>query len=159
MISFEIFFYFNFIIYIERDEILKKIDSYFTSLNVSSLNNDEKLAIDTFLNSEQFQNYYNNLYDDYKKDIDHQKYIIHKLIIKSCLIGSIFYLSFLFLYFYGLCKKNKIKWNWLIFENLFMFLCLGIFEYLFFMEIIMHYDPLTDSEIKYYVINDIYNKL
>ena len=40
-----------------------------------------------------------------------------------------------------------------------MFLFLGIFEYLFFMEIIMNYDPLTDAEIKYYVVNDIYIKM
>lgn len=159
MISFEIFFYFNFIIYIERNEILKKLNKYFDDIDVSNLNNEEQLALQNIFNSEEFKTYYNELYDDYKRSLNHQKYILNKLVIRACLIGGVFYLIFIILLIYGLYKKNKIKWSWLVFENILMFLFLGIFEYLFFMEIIMNYDPLTDAEIKYYVVNDIYIKM
>jgi|688.fasta_scaffold42304_6 hypothetical protein len=159
MISFEIFFYFNFIIYIERNEILKKLNKYFDDIDVSNLNNEEQLALQNIFNSEEFKTYYNELYDDYKTSLNHQKYILNKLVIRACLIGGVFYLIFIILLIYGLYKKNKIKWSWLAFENILMFLFLGIFEYLFFMEIIMNYDPLTDAEIKYYVVNDIYIKM
>lgn len=158
MISFEIFFYFNFIIYIERNEILKKLDKYFDDINGSNLNNEEKLALQNIFNSEEFKTYYNELYNDYKASLNHQKYILNKLVIRACLIGGAFYLIFIILLIYGLYKKNKVKWSWLAFENILMFLFLGIFEYLFFMEIIMNYDPLTDAEIEYYVVNDVYTK-
>jgi hypothetical protein len=159
MISFEIFFYFNFIIYIDRNENLKKLNKYFDDIDVSNLNNEEQLALQNIFNSEEFKTYYNELYDDYKTSLNHQKYILNKLVIRACLIGGVFYLIFIILLIYGLYKKNKIKWSWLAFENILMFLFLGIFEYLFFMEIIMNYDPLTDAEIKYYVVNDIYIKM
>ena len=39
-----------------------------------------------------------------------------------------------------------------------MFTLLGIFEYVFFTQIIMNYNPLTDNEIKYYVARDLNEK-
>ena len=47
------------------------------------------------------------------------------------------------------CRKN-IKWTWILIENILMFLFLGIFEYFFFINVILKYDPVTDDEIKYY---------
>ena len=42
-------------------------------------------------------------------------------------------------------------------QNILMFLFLGIFEYLFFTEIILNYSPISDSEIKFIVYNGVIN--
>jgi hypothetical protein len=52
-----------------------------------------------------------------------------------------------------------INWYTIIFDNLIMFLALGIFEYFFFMNIILKYDPVTDEEIKYTLASGFLNYL
>ena len=45
--------------------------------------------------------------------------------------------------------RKIIEWYWIIIENLLMFFLLGIFEYLFFINIVLKYDPITNDELKY----------
>lgn len=159
MISFEIFFYFNYIIYIEKNEFIKKINQYFSELQRLDVDQEEKLAIDTFFQSDSFQDFYNKLYINYKNSSEEQSEIIKKLILKSCLVGLAFYIIFIIIFIYSCIKRKKIKWFWISFENILMFMFLGLFEYIFFTQIIMNYNPLSDDEIKYYIINNVYNHL
>ena len=154
MISFEIFFYFNYIVYIERNEILKKLETYFREIKRIETN-EEIIAIDFFVDTEEFQNFYAKLYADYIKSSEKQKENLQALMATACYIGIPFYIFFVGLMVYGICRRKKIKWSWLIYENILMFLCLGIFEYLFFTNIILNYDPLTDAEIKYYFVKGL----
>ena len=86
-----------------------------------------------------------------------QKQLLNHLMIKSCKVAGIFGLVLLGLIGYGLFKRYKIKWKWIWVENFLMFVLLGIFEYWFFMNVILNYNPITDAEIKYYVANQIVN--
>lgn len=159
MISFEIFFYFNYIIFIEKNEFIKKINQYFSELYNVNIDENEKLAIDTFFASDSFQEFYNELYIKYKNSENEQKKIINNLILNSCLIGLAFYIIFIIVFICSFIKRKKIKWFWISFENILMFMFLGLFEYLFFTQIIMNYNPLSDDEIKYYIVNNTYNSL
>jgi len=158
MVSFEIFFYFYYIVNIERLEILKKIFRYMRTINSYELTYEQQFILHTFLNSSDFENFYNNLYIDYTNSIEVRNQALKGLIKKSCLIGSGFYFTFFLLLTYGIYKYRRISWKWLLSENFYMLLFLGIFEYFFFVEIIMNYDPLTNAEIQYYFIRNIYEK-
>lgn len=160
MISFEIMFYFKYIIDIEKTEILSKLSNYIDSLNESSLSTTQQLAIKTFFNSEDFQTFYAELYDQYRESLSKQHEVTIMLLKRSLSIASAFYCAFFIFLALGLYKKNKrqVKWKWIIAENVCMFVLLGIFEYIFFTQIILNYNPLTDAEIKYYVVRDTYEK-
>jgi hypothetical protein len=53
--------------------------------------------------------------------------------------------------------SNKIKWRWILCENILMVVLLGLFEYLFFMYVIMKYSPITDDEIKFFIFKQLLN--
>lgn len=154
MISFEIFFYFNYIVYIERNELTRKIKTYFEQIK-SIETSEEIIAIDFFVDTDEFKNFYAKLYADYIQSSEEQKKQLHELIRKACYIGIPFYVFFVVFLVYGICRRRKIKWSWVVYENISMFLCLGVFEYLFFTGIVLQYNPLSDAEIKYYVVNGL----
>lgn len=160
MISFEIMFYFKYIIDIEKTEILSKLSSYINSLNENNLDETQQLAIKAFFDSEDFQIMYAELYTQYRASLRKQLEAQNALLIRSLSIASAFYSAFFVFMALGLYKKNKkqVKWKWIIMENVLMFVLLGVFEYIFFTQIILNYNPLTDAEIKYYVVNYAYHK-
>jgi len=153
MISFEIFFYFTYIVNIERNEILKKIGNYVAELKRAE-NEEEIIAIDFFIDTQQFQDFYTKTYNDYLESKHEQKEKLAELLATACYVGIPFYFMFLLFFSYGVCRRKKIRWGWLVYENLFMFLCLGIFEYLFFTQVILQYDPITDAELEYYLVSE-----
>jgi hypothetical protein len=157
MAIFEIYFYFNYVVWIEKNEFLKQINNYFSQLDYIPLDSSQKQIIKYFINSNQidYNEYLNYLYNQYINSLSLQKKILNKLLIKACTIAGSIGIIFIFLLIVGLFYRKKIKWNWIWIENLLMFLFLGIFEYFFFMEIIMNYNPITDAEIKYYVVDGI----
>jgi hypothetical protein len=155
MISFEIMFYFKYIINVERDEILSKLNSYINSV---TLDQNQELMLQSFLNAESFQTFYDNLYYEYKQSMHEQHQQQIELLQQSITYASAFYGSFIVILSYSIYNKKHVKWYWIVSENVIMFVLLGIFEYVFFTQIIMNYNPLTDDEIKYYVTRDIYEK-
>jgi len=93
-----------------------------------------------------------NLKENYEEDIHQQKILfnmlLHKAIIISSIVGSIFISTII----YG---RKEVKINWVLFENILLFLFLGLYEYIFFNIIILKYNPITDGEIKYLFICNI----
>ena len=156
MISFEIMFYFKYIINVERDEILNKLNGYINSIVIDDP--QQQQALQTFFDSESFQTMYRNMYYEYRKSIHQQHQQQIELLIQSFVYASAFYGSFIVILSYGVYKKKYVKWYWIVSENIIMFTLLGIFEYVFFTQIIMNYNPLTDDEIKYYVARDLNEK-
>ena len=159
MIVFEIYFYFNYVVWIEKEEFLKQIDKYLEQLNSLPLDSTQRQLISHIINSNGFDSnlFIDYLYENYKDSMEKQKKILHKLLIKACGMGGIVGLTLLILFIFGLYYRRKIKWNWIWIENLLMFILLGVFEYFFFMQIILKFSPITDAEIKYYVGNEIFN--
>ncbi len=159
MIVFEIYFYFNYVVWIEKEEFLKQIDKYLEQLNSLPIDSTQRQLISQIINSNGFNSnlFIDYLYQNYKDSLEKQKKILHKLLIKACGMGGIIGITLLILFVLGLYYRKKIKWNWIWIENLLMFILLGVFEYFFFMQIILKFSPITDAEIKYYVGNEIFN--
>ena len=157
MVIFEIYFYFNYVVWIEKDEFLNQIDNYIGELNDMPIDSTQKKLIKYIIssNNSKYNDYLDYLYNQYINSLSSQKKLLQKLLIKACGMAGIIGILFLFLIITGLFYRKKIKWNWIWIENLLMFVFLGIFEYLFFMNIIMHYNPITDAEVKYYVVDGI----
>lgn len=157
MVIFEIYFYFNYIIQIEKNEFLNQINKYFGELNNIPIDSAQKQAIKYIIdsNNSKYNAYLTYLYDQYINSLSSQKKLLQKLLIKACIIAGIIGIIFTILFSIGLFNRKKIKWNWIWIENLLMFLFLGIFEYFFFMTIVINYNPITDAEVKYYMVNGI----
>lgn len=160
MVVFEIYFYFNFVVDIEKEQFLDKIQEYIDEL-VNNINLDTvSIEIIKKIFSSKYDNtFMDSLYDLYIESLEQQKKILYQLMTKSCVIAGIIGLALLGFVLFGMWKKIKIKWNWIWIENILMFTLLGIFEYWFFMNVILNYNPITDAEIKYYIADQIINYL
>jgi hypothetical protein len=157
MAIFEIYFYFNYVVWIEKNEFLKQINKYFGQLAIIPIDPTQKQAIKYIINSDnsKYNAYLDDLYKQYINSLTLQKKLLDKLLIKACMMAGTIGIVFMILFIIGLFYRKKIKWNWIWIENLLMFLFLGIFEYFFFMTIIMNYNPITNAELKYYVADGI----
>lgn len=159
MIIFEIYFYFNYVVWIEKEEFVNQINKYIGRLDYLPINSIEKEIIKYVIKSNQnkYQDYLDFLYIQYKNSLDTQKKILEELLVKACNMAGIVGIIFLSLLVIGLYNRKNIKWNWIWIENFFMFLFLGIFEYFFFMTIILNFNPITEAEVKYLVASGIIN--
>jgi len=156
MAFFEIYFYFNYIIIIEKQMFLEKINTYFNRLSnyyANNIHNTEKIILRNIFNS-----YYSIeplLKHNYEISKKNQIQLYNKLYNESLFMLSIIF-CFLFVATINclLIRKN-INWKLILIENIVMFSLLCIFEYLFFINIIMNYSPITDNEIFYIICNHI----
>ena len=154
MVIFEIYFYFNFVINIEKEQFLGKIQQYIHEFKQNlNLDQTQKELIHQIIKRNLDDNFLTQLYTLYIQSLKQQKKLLYRLMIKSCRVTGIFGIVLLGLIMYSLYKGYKIKWKWVWMENILMFVLLGIFEYWFFMNVILNYNPITDAEIKYLVAN------
>ncbi len=156
MIIFEIYFYFNYVIHIEKNEFMGKINSYLSELNNLPLDSQKKFAISHLLldNSAQVSS---NLYLDYIKSIAEQNLLKEKLLLVAYNMATVsggILCSFLL---FGFFNCREVKWKKIIVDNFLMFSFLGLFEYFFFTHVILHYSPVTDGEIKYTIYKGLIN--
>ena len=148
MIVFEVYFYFNFAVVIEKQKFLDKINSVFMELNELQMTLIEYQAFKMVL-LDKTNIITDGLYNNYKNTLEIQHDLLFRLLIKSIKMASIVGIIMIVFLINGVCHKNLIKWKWIMIENILMFAFLGIFEYFFFINIILKYDPITDDEIKY----------
>lgn len=149
MSVFEIFFYFFFIVNIEKELFLEKLMTYNKQIyeNYNENVSPEQHAI---ISNTIYKLFNDKMLDDlrknYEEDMEQQKILfnmlLNKAIILSTIVGSIFISTVI----YG---RKEVKINWVLFENILLFLFLGLYEYIFFNMIILKYNPITDGEIKY----------
>lgn len=158
MVIFEIYFYFNFVVDIEKEQFLEKIQQYIDEFTYNvNLDQTQKSIIYKLIGNKYNNTLLNQLYTMYIESLEQQKQLLHHLLIKSCGLAGIIGLVLFGLIGFGLYKRYKIKWKWIWVENFLMFALLGVFEYWFFMNVILNYNPITDAEIKYYVANQFVN--
>jgi hypothetical protein len=155
MVFFEIYFYFQFIIKIEKKMFMDKILNYTKQLLKLYENNvqpEYNMVIMNLFPRDKTNILLKILYEQYKNELEKQQELLNDLLIKSykmlAIVSSILFI-FVVNGYYN--YNNKIKWKWIVFENMMMFLCLGIFEYLFLIFVILKYSPITDAEIEYVV--------
>ena len=155
MSVFEIFFYFFFIINIERELFLEKLMTY--NKQIYEKYNENVSPEEHAMISNTIYNLFNekmlkDLKDNYEEDVHQQKILfkmlLNKAIILSTIVGSIFISTII----YG---RKEVKINWVLFENILLFLFLGLYEYIFFNIIILKYNPITDGEIQYLFVCNI----
>lgn len=155
MSVFEIFFYFFFIINIERELFLEKLMTY--NEQIYEKYNENVSPEEHAIISNTIYNLFNekllkDLKDNYEEDMYQQKILfkmlLNKAIILSTIVGSIFISTII----YG---RKEVKINWVLFENILLFLFLGLYEYIFFNIIILKYNPITDGEIQYLFVCNI----
>jgi hypothetical protein len=152
MIIFEIYFFFEYVVDIENKTFIEKIGDTFKKLENPQLNAIEIEVLKQIIDNEDY--ILNDLYIQYINSKREQKLILHNLFIKSCKMTIPFGIICLVLTIISLFNLRYIKWKSIFLENIIMFLILGIFEYFFFLNIILKYEPVTNEEIKYFMINN-----
>ena len=156
MIVFEIYFYFNYVIVIEKQAFLGKINLYFDHLAHYNHDKYSPFALSLFLNNaSQTDRLVNELYISSQRSILQQRQLLEKLLYEACKIAATFGMVFCGLFVLGLLHGTRIKWRWILAENVMMLGLLGCFEYLFFTNIIMNYNPISDAELEYLVVRHL----
>jgi hypothetical protein len=160
MASFEAYFYFDYVIKLEKQLLVDKINQYLDQVNefyISHKSDNTDLYIKYLFGKyyeDDAKDYLENEYDESKRD---QELMLNKLILFCYkLVASIF----CFLVFFVACgffHKKVIKWKWILIENFFLFGLLGIFEYIFLTNVILKYSPFSDAELKYMVYKEMFN--
>jgi hypothetical protein len=150
MIAFELYFYFDFIVAMERTLFLDKIDEYFSELEYeydNDLSHDYKMLIKQLIITNPYGSTY--FYDQYKESEKEQSKLLEELLHKSLIVWGIYAFVFMLTFINSVSMYDKIKWKSVFIENIAMLVLLGLFEYLFFVNVILQYSPVTDEEIEY----------
>ena len=148
MIVFEIYFYFNYVINLEKEEFMSKIQSYLKDLDNMQLTPTQKLIVSQLITKDSAY-ITAELYSNYIQSLNEQNLLKQKLIIVSYQMAGVVGSVLCFFFIWGLFNWREIRWKSIVIDNILMFVFLGTFEYLFFSNVILHYSPVTDGEIKY----------
>ena len=151
MIIFEIYFYFNYVIIIEKNLFIKKNYKYLENINDLNLNENEKSILYNLISNNENE-LIDTLYNNYLESKQENNNMIEKLIYKSCFYASIVGSCFFIFLIIGILYRKNIKWKWVIWENIMMLIFLGLFEYYFFFNIVLKYNPINDDELKYIIV-------
>lgn len=149
MVIFEIYFFFTFVVSIENHKFIGKIDSYFDNLEPMKVSYIEKQVIIRIISNEYEDKVIKKLFMNYTESMKRQNIILQSLITTSYKMAGVLIIIFMILLGLSIYNRNFIEWKTIIFENIIMFLFLGVFEYYFFINIIMKYEPVTNEEIQY----------
>ncbi len=155
MSVFEIYFYFHYVVVIEKEKFLEQIIKYTSKINSQLESKPVYRKIYTMYLSTQSEN---ALYENYVSSIAEQNRKMHDLLYLSCKMSGIIGVFVLFFFFLNAIYCRHLKWKTIIIENVVMFASLGVFEYMFFTNVVLCYNPITDAELQYIVYTQfIYN--
>lgn len=157
MIIFEIYFYFNYVVVIEKQVFLEKITVYFNDLSHYNHDKYSPFALSFVNNASHTDHLLDDLYIASQESLLAQRHLLESLLYAACKIAAAFSIVFCILFVIGVLHCKNIKWKWIIAENIMMLVLLGCFEYLFFTTIIMNYNPISDAELEYLVFRNVVN--
>jgi len=156
--SFEIIFFNFFILSYETNSIISLVDQISVPIvnSCSTLSNSSKVIIDNYINTIINQTVINNnALQDYT-----QRLLVNNLIFYK----SIYYLIGIVIFLIGVITSNyyyfkrQIQFRVIIIDNIIMILILGIYEYIFFKNIVFKYQIIYPNElIKNLIQNILYN--
>ena len=156
--SFEIIFFNFYILSYETNSIVSLVDQITVPIinSCSTLSNSSKIIVNNYINTIINQSLINNnALEDYKQRLFVNNRIFYK---------SIYYLSGIFVFLIGLIISNfcyfkkQIQFQVIIIDNILMILLLGIYEYIFFKNIVFQYQIIYPNElIKNLLQNILYN--
>ena len=153
MIIFEIYFYFNYVIVIEKEIFTQKINAYFNDLVGYNHNKYSPFLLNLLLDETDIHALDHQLYERYVIATQQQQALLAQLFYQSCRIAATFAIVFLSLFALGILHFRQIKWKWIVLENIIMLGLLGCFEYIFFTTIILKYNPISDQEVQYLIVH------
>jgi len=156
MVSFIIYFYFNYVIIIEKKLFTQKIKEYFYTINKhydEDFDDSYKLLLKDII--VEYPKPEEELYDAYKDAEEDQEELLNYLLHKSLIMMFIVFMFLLIAFINCLCIRDKIRWKSIIVENILMFVLLGAFEYIFFNTIILKYSPITNEELRYSIYSNM----
>jgi len=155
---FELVFFFNYITKYEDKALIDVFNSLTNSVTnmCSNLNNQTKVIINDIFNI--FVNT-TNINQDALNAYDYRNMINHKLLINAILyFVGIAFINILLFTINKIYYKRKINYRDILLDNIIMIIILGIYEYIFFSNIIFKYitispEELTKNEINNFLLN------
>lgn len=164
LIIFEIYFYFNYIIIIERNIIYNNINSFIKYIESYTLNDDITNNIindiNKYLQNDDIDNIINNIetyiYNEYKQSIQQRHYEKQQLSIQSYELIIILSVIYSFILLISIYFKKYIEWKKIIISNILLVSIMICFEYYFFNNIVINYNPTSSNEIAYFILCKIY---
>lgn len=155
MICFATYFFFEYIINIEKKLFLSKIDKYFDYLNNYYVNQNNEYRDIIIKYIMKHDNVHNYLYNEYKHADKEQEQLLHELKITAIYMVTFVSVFFILSLLNAIYIRQFIHWKCIIFENVLMFVSLGIFEYLFFTLIVIKHSPISNEELQYIMYNNL----
>ena len=155
---FEPYFYFMYITKLEKEALFDIIDSYIFKLNNYYLLLDNDIKYQIFNNYYLISNFTELLYMS-DNDLISQEEKKNELIHKSLFISSQIFIVLFMFSIIGIIIRKHISIKYIILENIIMISLLAFYEYTFFNNIILEYDPISRSEINNYIVSEIENIL
>jgi len=156
--SFEAIFFFVYVTKIEEEMLYDKFETQINKLSKICLDYHNQIIIDIEYGfNDLITNNNVTLIDSYHDAIKNRKGDNEELydlacsyIIYACIsFGLLVLLSIL------LRKKWKVKWIPVLSENIITIFLLGIIEYIFFINIVLPYNPLSATELNYLLLNGL----
>jgi len=155
---FEPYFYFMYITKLEKEALFDLVDSYIHKLNNYYLLLDNDIKYQIFNNYYLISNFTELLYMS-NNDLISQEEKKNELIHKSLFISSQIFIVLFMFSIIGIIIRKHISIKYIILENIIMISLLAFYEYTFFNNIILEYDPISRSEINNYIVSEIENIL
>ena len=151
---FEPYFYFMYITKLEKDALFDIIDSYIHKLNNYYVLLDYNIKTEISNNYNIISNFTEFLYMS-NEDLISQSIKKQELINKSIFISIQIFCVLLFFSIIGIVIRKHISIKYIILENIIMISLLVYYEFTFFNNVILEYDPLSKSEINNYIVSEI----
>lgn len=145
MSIFEIYFYFNYVIVIEKEKFIAQLINYSSKIKnqIERIPMHKKITLYIFTQTEE------TLYNNYTKSLKEQSIKLDGLLYLSCIMSGIIGGFVVFFFALNMIYCKHLKWKTILSENVIMFASLGIFEYMFFTKVVLMYNPITDAEVEY----------
>lgn len=151
---FEVLFFNYFIIQYENNALISLVNKLTSPIinSCQSLSNTNKILVDDFINIFINSTIINN---NALLDYNTRQVFNHNLYIKSIeyCIGII--VTFFLLLISNLYFKQKIDFYMIILDNIIMICILGVYEYVFFTNIIFNYITITPNELIKIIIGNL----
>lgn len=149
MSIFEIYFYFNYVMKLENEKFTEEIIRF--SSKIKSQLDSRPIQYRKIYNLLMSSISEKELREKYNAAIHQQKQKIDELLYNSCKMSGIIGIFVLFFIVINIAYHKNIHWKTIFIENVVMFTSLGVFEYMFFMNVVLVYNPITDAEVEYLV--------
>ena len=151
---FEIIFFFEIVSSYENNGFYSLINDFMKPVirEYNVLNNTEQILF-----NEIFHSIINETSLDlqYIKSKDKRKDFNEKLKLKAWIYSIVIVLFSFLLIIINFYKKYKVKLKKIMSDNILMILFLGLYEYLFFKTIILHYIFVDSNELLYFIVQKL----